>query len=269
MRKNLIKVWQPEDLKQLELQRGFSVNRPVPKHWHEEYQFCLVEAGNGDLTYRGRDFPTPPASLFIVHPGEVHSNRAFDSLGCSFRTIFLETELMTKILSEINGKAKGLPFFPSTMIFDKTTIEQFIKLHQSLEIASSTLERETHLQNFLARIITLYAETRFSLADYKHEQKATRQAADYLIANYAENVSLEKLAKLVNLSPFHFNRIFSNQFGMPPHAFQVQIRISESKKFLREGMNISQTALQTGFADQSHLTRHFKKIIGITPGQYI
>ena len=269
MKSNLIKVWQPNDLKHLELQRGFSVNRPVPKHWHEEYQFCLVESGKGDLTYRGKDFPTPPASLFIVHPGEVHSNRAFDIFGCSFRTIFLETELMMRILTEINGKVKGLPFFPSTMIFDKTTIEQFIKLHRSLEIASSKLERETHLQNFLVRIITLYSENRFSLPDYQNEQKAIQRAADYLIANYAENVSLEKLAGMVNLSPFHFNRVFSKHFGLPPHAFQVQIRISESKKFLREGMNISQAALQTGFADQSHLTRHFKRIIGITPGQYV
>lgn len=269
VKRNLIKVWQPSDLPQLELQRGFSVYRPVPKHWHEEYQFCLVESGTGDLTYRGKDFPTPPASLFIVHPGEVHSNRAFESSGCSFRTIFLETVAMRKVVTQIHNREKGLPFFPSTMVFDRNTIEQFISLHQSFEESSSTLERETRLQNFLGDLVTRFAENRLSLLSYKKEQKAINRACDYLIANYAENVSLEKLAGIANLSPFHFNRVFSQQFGIPPHAFQLQLRISQAKRLLREGMEIAQTAVQTGFADQSHLTRHFKRVIGITPGDYI
>lgn len=269
VKRNLIKAWQPFDLTQLELQRGFSVNRPVPRHWHEEYQFCLIEAGKGDLTYRGKDFLTPPASLFIVHPGEVHSNRAFESNGCSFRTIFLETEAIQKVVTQIHPKNKGLPFFPSTMVFDKNTIQQFVSLHQSLEESSSTLERETRLQNFLTILITRYAENRLLLPSFQKEQKALKRACDYLIANYAENISLEKLASLANLSPFHFNRLFSEQFGIPPHAFQVQLRLSQAKKFLREGMKIAQVAFQTGFADQSHLNRHFKRVIGITPGEYI
>ncbi len=269
MSRNLIKIWQPSDLTELELQRGFSVNRPVPRHWHEEYQFCLIEEGQGDLTYRGKDFLTPPASLFIVHPGEVHSNRAFESKGCSFRTIFLETTAMQKIVTQVHRKEKTLPFFPSTMVFDKNTIEQFITLHQSLEESASSLERETRLQNFLMALITQFAENRLSLPSYQKEQKAIKQACDYLSANYAENVSLEKLASIANLSPFHFNRVFSEQFGLPPHAFQVQLRLSQAKKFLREGMKIAQVAFQTGFADQSHLNRHFKRVIGITPGEYI
>ncbi len=268
MKRNLINVWQPSDLTQLELQRGFSVKRPVPRHWHEEYQFCLIEAGEGDLTYRGKDFLTPPASLFIVHPGEVHSNRAFENEGCSFRTIFLETAAMENVVAQIHCQEKILPFFPSTMVFDKRTIKEFVSLHQSLEESSPTLERETRLQNFLVGLITCFAENRLSLPAYRKEQKAIKQASDYLIANYMENISLGKLASLANLSPYHFNRVFSDQFGIPPHAFQVQLRLAKAKKFLREGMEIAQVAFQTGFADQSHLTRHFKRVIGITPGQY-
>ncbi len=267
--RNLIKTWQTTDLSKIELQRGFSVNRPVPRHWHEEYQFCLVENGNGDLTYRGKDFPTPPASLFIVHPGEVHSNRAFDQLGCSFRTIFLAPELMENIVTEMQNKSKGLPFFSSTIVFDENTIRQYVSLHKSLEDVSSKLERETHLQNFVANLINRFAENPFSTPLPRVEQKKILRACDYLIANYSENISLKKLASVAALSSFHFNRVFSEKFGMPPHAFQVQLRVNQAKKLLREGVEITHTACQTGFADQSHLTRHFKRIIGVTPGQYI
>ena len=266
--RNLIKVWQPEDLTQIELQRGLSVNRPVPRHWHEEYQFCLVENGMGDLTYRGRDYLTPPASLFIVHPGEVHSNRAFDRQGCSFRTIFLAPELVRNIASQIQPKEKGFPFFPSTMIFDRNTIRQFFILHHSFEQPSSSLEREVLLQEFLVKLTTCFAENPITPTSLMVRQKEVRQAYDYLIANYTENVSLEKLAGMNNMSPFHFNRTFSKHVGMPPHAFQVQLRVSQAKRLLGKGLDIAQAASQSGFSDQSHLTRHFKRIIGITPGEY-
>ena len=266
---NLIKVWRPSDLTKLELQRGFFVYRPVPRHWHEEYQFCLIETGKADLTYRGKDFSTPPASLFIVHPGEAHSNRAFETSGCSFRTVFLETEIMKELISDLHSKENGLPFFPSPVISDKLIIQQFVRLHVSLEDSSSVLERETLLQNFLVELVTRFAENKVSFSLYGNEQKTISRACDYLVANYAENVSLEKLAQIANLSPFYFNRLFSERFGIPPHAFQVQLRLSQAKKLLREGEGIAKTALQTGFAGQSHLTRHFKRIFGITPGQYL
>jgi hypothetical protein len=97
-RRELIEVWRPHDLNQLELRRGFSVARPVPRHWHEEYQFCFIQAGESELNYRGCNLPTPPASLFMVHPGEVHSNRVYDdNAGCSYRTLFVDSELMRRV----------------------------------------------------------------------------------------------------------------------------------------------------------------------------
>src|SRR5437868_7924283 len=112
-RRDLIEVWRPHDLTRLELRRGYGVARPVPRHWHEEYQFCLVQSGPGELNYRGSSLLTPPASLFMVHPGEVHSNRSFEHVGCSYRTLFVDAELMQSIAADIYGKATSLPFFPT------------------------------------------------------------------------------------------------------------------------------------------------------------
>jgi AraC-like DNA-binding protein len=70
------------------------------------------------------------------------------------------------------------------------------------------------------------------------------------------------------LSPFHLNRLFCREIGMPPHAFQTQVRIARAKTLLRQGLPITGVAMQTGFADQSHLTRHFKRLLKLTPGQY-
>ena len=148
-RRDLIEVWRPHDLTRLELRRGFGVARPVPRHWHEEYQFCLIQSGSGDLYYRGSRLLTPPAGLFMIHPGEVHSNRAHDSFGCSYRTLFVDAELMRSAASEIYGKVTGLPFFPTAVVFDEEVIRQYLDLHVALERPSSSLERQALLLNLL------------------------------------------------------------------------------------------------------------------------
>src|SRR5258707_14186279 len=93
--RELIEVWRPSDL-QIELRRGYGVATPVPRHWHEEYQFCFIQSGPGEINYRGSNLPTPPTSLFMVHPGEVHSNRPYEAVGCSYRTLFIDAELMRR-----------------------------------------------------------------------------------------------------------------------------------------------------------------------------
>jgi AraC-like DNA-binding protein len=264
-----IEVWRPVELAQIELRRGFAAARPVPRHWHEEYQLCLIQSGGGELIYRGKSLETPPASLFIVHPGEVHANRAFDSFGCNYRTIFMDVELVRRAAAEILEKDEGLPFFKTAVTFDPDVIRQYLNLHLAFEQDASSLERQTLLLEFLARLISRFAEHGSLPHAAGLERLAVKRACDYLAEHYAENVSLEKLACIANLSPFHFNRVFSEQLGLPPHAFQTQLRVLRAKTLLRQGYSISRVAAQTGFADQSHFTRHFKRLAVVTPGQFI
>ncbi len=264
----LIEVWRPHDLTQLELRRGVAVTRPVPRHWHEEYQLCLVQSGTGELNYRGSNFETPPASLFMIHPGEVHANRCFESSGCSYRMIFIDSELMRRAAAEVCGKELGLPFFPRAVIFDQDVIGQYLELCLALEQPSATLERQALLLNLLAGLIARFARRQPAPRSCGVERQAIKRACDYLAAHFAENVSLEDLAQIANLSPFHFNRVFSEQMGMPPHAFQTQLRVIRAKALLREGWSVSQVASQTGFFDQSHLNRNFKRLAVVTPGKY-
>jgi AraC-like DNA-binding protein len=264
-----IKVWRPHDLTQLELRRGFSVARPVPRHWHEEYQFCFIHSGPGELIYRGKDLLTPPASLFIVHPGEVHANRCYEGFTCSYRTIFVDTELMRCAAVEVYGRDLGLPFFPTAVVFDEDLLSQYVNLHAALEHPSSSLERQVLLLELLTGLIVRFAEQRAAPRTFGSERQAVKRACDYLSEHFVENVSLDFLARLANLSPFHFSRVFCEQFGMPPHAFQTQLRVLRAKALLRQGWTISRVASETGFADQSHLTRHFKRLMVVTPGQYI
>ena len=267
-KRDVIEVWRPHDVAQIELRRGFGIARPVPRHWHDEYQLCLIQSGPSELKYRGNNFLTPPASLFLIYPGEVHSNRAHDSVGCSYRTLFVEVELMRRAAAELWQKESGLPFFPTAVIFDRDIIKRYLEVHFALERPSSGLERQSLLLDLLAELITRFAENRPTPRGFGSEHQALSRAFEYLVAHCVENISLKSLAGIANLSPFHFSRVFSQHFGMPPHAFQTQLRVSRAKQLLRRGYPIPEIAFLTGFADQSHLARHFKRLVGVPPGQY-
>ena len=83
-----------------------------------------------------------------------------------------------------------------------------------------------------------------------------------------ENITLNQLAKISALSAFHFLRTFQKTYGLSPHEFLKNVRIERARKLLKKGLPITEVAGQTGFYDQSHLNRNFKKILGLTPGQY-
>jgi AraC-like DNA-binding protein len=259
-----ISVWRPSDLAGVEVRSGVAVREPYPRHWHEEYQLCLIEAGGGELAYRGVRHDTPRASLFVVHPGEVHSNQT--ETGCTFGSMYLAPELMRAALPQT---CQSLPFFPDPIIFDEDVTARFRALHRALETQAATLERETLLLGLLTRLVTRHAEARTTTPPVGPERRAVRLAREYVSEHYARNVSLVELAGVANLSPFHLTRVFAREVGMPPHAFQTQVRVARAKRLIRRGLPLARVAAATGFADQSHFVRHFKRLMKVTPGEYL
>ena len=87
--------------------------------------------------------------------------------------------------------------------------------------------------------------------------------------HYAEGATLSELAHLVGLSPFYLLRIFEQEVGIPPHAYLESIRIRQAQRRLICGTPIAEVAYELGFSTQSHFTHRFKRLLGVTPGQYV
>jgi len=121
--------------------------------------------------------------------------------------------------------------------------------------------------NPASSLLCLRPDVTLSLAGPEHP--AVRIARQYIEVHFGENISIAKLAALVSLSPYHFARLFGRQTSFPPHAYLEGIRIRKAREFLDHGHTLASAALTAGFADQSHLTRRFKRFLGITPGEYV
>jgi AraC-like DNA-binding protein len=95
------------------------------------------------------------------------------------------------------------------------------------------------------------------------------EARSYLEANSADPVCLARLGRRAGVSPFALLRMFRAAVGLSPREYQTLIRVARAKRLLRDGKPIAQAAAETGFCDQTHLTRHFRRVVGMTPGRYL
>lgn len=170
---------------------------------------------------------------------------------------------------EVTERKTEVPFFPIPLVHDRDLSTQIVQLHQALEQPVSQLEQQSLILDLLAQLILRCAEDPPGLAKLGEERQPIDRVRTYLEDHYNQEVSLEQLAQVANLSAFHLNRSFRRRFGMPPHAYQIQVRILQAQRLLRREWSIEKVAIETGFASQSHFGSHFKRLVCVTPRQYI
>jgi AraC-like DNA-binding protein len=241
------------------------------KHAHEEYQICLSLDFPGEYRFRGESHAVPVGSLSVIHPGEVHSARDPKDRRdrAEYRMMYASPNLIGQVAAETDGRETASPpIFPNPVLLDGDLARRFMKLHAALEGSASRLEKDSRLLSALACFLLRHADMRPPPEPPGRERRAVKLVRGYLEDNLGENVSLEELSSLAHLSPFHLSRVFKNEVGIPPHAYQTQARVARANGLLLRGWPITRVALETGFADQSHLARHFKRLVGVAPGSY-
>jgi AraC-like DNA-binding protein len=264
------RIWRSQYLQSIELILSISQSDSLPRHFHEELELGIQQGSGGwRFNYRGTSHSVPANTLVITQLGETHQADWMSAENCTFRGLRIGTDLLQQVATEVAGRETDLPFFPTPLVHDRDFNTQIVRVHQALERSTSQLEQQTLMLDLLAQLILRYAENRLSVAKLGAEIQPVARVRAYLEDNYNREISLEQLAQVANLSSFHLNRAFRQTFGMPPHAYQIQLRIIRAKRLLTEELSIKKVALATGFASQSHFGSHFKRLVRVTPKQYL
>ena len=265
-----IRAWEAEGILLEHYAYTAGAVTPLPKHAHAAYQFGLSFDCQGEYCYRGSRHPIPVGSLSIVHSGEVHapSDRTFLPEPAHFAMAHIEPMWLHTVAEEIAEKRTSEPFFEPVFLSDPTLNRLFLALQRVIDRQASKLEQDTALWDFLTYLITHHALNRPEDHPTKPIHTAVARACDYLHAHFADDISLEELAAIANLSRFHFCRVFRKTIGLSPSIYQTQLRIAQARKLLAQGLPIITVAAATGFYDQSHFGWHFKRQVGTTPGNY-
>ncbi|WP_019505036.1 AraC family transcriptional regulator [Pleurocapsa sp. PCC 7319] len=133
---------------------------------------------------------------------------------------------------------------------------------------SSRLYAETLINALILHLLEHYSTNRPNLSECiagKLPKYKLQQVIDYIYAYLDRDLSLKELGTVVQMSPQYFSQLFKETTGITPHQYVIRCRIERAKGLLKQGLSIAETATQVGFVDQSHLHRHFKRLMGVTP----
>ena len=244
------------------------VRHAYSRHTHDEYVVGLIETGVQRFDLERAVHYAPAGSIFLINPGESHAGGSGLPDGYVYRTFYPPENLIRAAAAEFGATSTVLPSFAKPVITDQQLYDVLLAFHRSLADPASTLEQETHLRHAITLLVRRHTEAGSSSWRLAGATPAIRRARQYLDESYGRDVSLSELARVCGLSPFHLARAFTAQFGLPPHAYLNNLRVTHAKRMIRAGTSLAEVAYAVGYCDQSHLNRRFKRIVGVTPSQY-
>ena len=253
-------------LANLELLHASNLTHDYPPHIHQQQCIVLVQHGSETTTVRGTAHTVLPGGIFNLDPEELHSSISIDA---EYRAFKIQAAEFRRIAGEVLGFRSEPPYFNSFAIEDAHAFRLLVRLYSNLEQNNSLLQQESEFLSAMAMLFSRHSKKNPGRQNGHKEDRHVDMVREYLKASYRKNISLSELTLLTNLDRFYLLRVFANRVGVPPHEFQTQVRVAHAREFIRRGYSISDAALETGFFDQSHLSRHFKRIVGMTPGEYL
>ncbi|MEJ8321867.1 AraC family transcriptional regulator [Kosakonia sacchari] len=227
-------------------------------HTHEAFGIGAIEAGAERFRYRGTQYVAPMHSVVTMNPDELHTGEAETADGWRYRMVYLEPDL----LEEVTGIRHW--WFSDVMRHDPLRTRQICAQIHGLWHTDDPLAQ----QGILLDLIDTFRPLAHHAPQRPEGAHRFARVRDYLHDNYMHSLTLDELAKVAALSPYHFQRQFKAHFHVTPHQMLMAIRLWRAKSFLTQGMPAADVAAVTGLTDQSHLTRAFTHRYGITPVRY-
>lgn len=230
-------------------------------HRHDTYAIGRTLAGVQNFHYRRSRRNSLPGDTLVLFPDEAHDGQAGTDQGFAYRLVYVQPSLIQQILG-----GHALPFIDTGVSTDPRLAAAVDALLQQDGHASEPLEHVDALAG-LAHALALAAglPQRQAKGDYL----AARRALDYLQANSSRCVHLYELEAATGRDRWSLSRDFRLYYGTSPYRYLCMRRLGTVQCLLLQGLPLAQAATDTGFADQSHMSRHFLKAFGITPGRWL
>ncbi|KUM42592.1 AraC family transcriptional regulator [Pseudomonas sp. EpS/L25] len=238
-------------------------------HWHDAYLVGYTEQGLQQFHCRGQRHLSTPGQVFLLEPGELHDGQAPEAEGFTYSMLYLDPQWLARELQGLHGDALplGEPGFARTLVEQAELHRAVAWAHEVLSRPELRIVRQSALDALLLRLLPQLQWRAPQAGDPRLPQVALR-ARDFLHAHLQEDLGLEELAQACGVDRFRLTRAFKAAFGLAPHAYLVQLRLSRARRLLADGLSPAETAAALGFADQSHLGRWFRRAYGLTPAAY-
>jgi AraC-like DNA-binding protein len=255
--------FRPAGLHGVEALHASFVTHAYRPHSHPTWTVAMMERGAASFELDDTDQRADDGELFVLEPESVHTGVAAVPGGWAYKVLYLDPALIGAWAEE-----DAVPQAARWVVFRDE------ELRRALRDAHRALAEEPPGLAVDAAVLAAVEALRPHLRPVprarrtRPEHAAVRRARSYLEERWAAPVTLAELAAHAGLSRFELARTFRAQVGLPPHAFQLDLRIARARTLLAGGEPAAAVAAQCGFCDQAHLTRVFKRAVGVTPARY-
>lgn len=252
----------------------------VPLHWHDEFEINYIISGRAKFICDDSRFTSAEGDIIIIPPNMLHSIYPYESSGQIYDTIVFNSELLgisennrcaTECVKPLaNGVSKITTRITKEHVYYselKTIVENIFSCAKG-----NTPHLDMLMKSELLRLLWLLVESGdiFRIAENgKSKIEAVRPAVEYMNENYAENITVDQLAKIAHISKSYFMRRFRETVGIGAIEYLSQIRIKKTCELLvKTDMTAAEIAYECGFRNLSNFNRQFRNIVGCTPKKY-
>jgi AraC-like DNA-binding protein len=229
------------------------------------YAFSAMVQASSRWRYRRQTHAATPGTVVLMEPGETHVT-VEARRPATFRTLFIAPDLMDALCRDLGWAEK--PHLSAAYTRDPHVYAALVGLENLLDVPHSRLELDSRLLACVRAVLCSGAESIPGERATRWEPAPIRRAQALLQERFAENLSLDDVAASAGLSSFYLLRLFRLHTGMTPHGYQLQIRLARAREMLKRSIPPGKVATLLGFFDQSHLSRHFVRTFGVSPGRY-
>ncbi|MEU9223510.1 AraC family transcriptional regulator [Streptomyces massasporeus] len=231
-------------------------------HAHDEFTIGVTVGGSEVIAYRGGHIHSYPGSIVVLEPGEMHTGGPAACDGYEYQALYAEPALLT------DGTLGGLPHFRDPVLHDPELATALRAAHTDISACPDPLEAESRLPWLLTALARRHSTCRAASDTVPGADHIARSVRDRLADELLDPPSLAALATDLGLSRYQLLRAFRTTMGVPPYAWLAQHRVARARGLLEAGLRPAEVAGLVGFADQAHLTRWFRRVLGVTPAAY-
>jgi AraC-like DNA-binding protein len=254
-----VRAWRPAVPGITEVFHAHFVEHAYPSHTHDAWTLLIVDDGAVRYDLDRHEHGALPASVTLLPPHVAHDGRSARPGGFRKRVVYLDDAALTG--PSLIGRAVDRPAFDDPLL--RHRVDQ---LHRVLDRPGEELAAQTRLAFITERLAAHLGHPPADVA--RRDPGLAHRLRDLLDARLPAGLTLDEAAAVLHAHPTHLVRAFTAEFGLPPHRYLTGRRIDLARRLVLGGMAPASVATAAGFHDQAHLTRHFRRVVGTTPGRF-
>lgn len=254
-----VSAWRPQVPGVVEVFHAHFTEHAYPMHVHDVWTLLIVDDGAVRYDLNRHERGTPHDTVSLLPPQVPHNGSPATSHGFRKRVLYLD---LTQLDESFIGPAVDGPD-----LVDPLLRRRVGQLHTSLADRGDELEAQSRLALIRERLRS-HLRPRIVTRRRVPDRGVAHSLRELLDDRLLQGVTLDEAAKLLHAHPTHLVRAFSGAFGIAPHQYLMARRIDRARRLLLDGQPPADVAVAAGFYDQSHLSRHFKRLVGAPPGRF-